>query len=114
MRIDGMRSKQMQHWWRPAARSRPVVIKDTTAPNGQRQQTWRLQSRRVLALSHSWCGFVLGFNAPQLDRSHLYAGSGSEALLPQLQTLAALRVTDSAPETGTARKLANRAVLKPI
>ncbi|MCI0539536.1 MAG: PQQ-dependent sugar dehydrogenase, partial [Verrucomicrobiales bacterium] len=84
------------------------TIKDATAPNGQRQQTWRFASRaECLRCHNSWCGFVLGFNTPELDRLHVSAGSGSEMLRPQLQTLAACGILDKAPEGGKGRKLAN-------
>ena len=46
-----------------------LLIRDEKAPKGRRQQTWRFASRaECLRCHNSWCGYVLGFSAAQLDR----------------------------------------------
>jgi len=71
------------------------------------------KSRECLRCHNSWCGFVLGFNAPQLI-DHTSTLVWLRSIASSLQTLAALRVTDSAPETGPPASSPTRAVLKPI
>lgn len=50
-------------------------IRDAAAPGGSRRQTWRIPGRNECMFCHSRAaGFVLGINAPQLNRDRDYDG----------------------------------------
>ena len=54
---------------------REYVIKDASAPGGERKQTWRFPSRAECTLCHTMpAKYVLGINTRQLNRDHDYDG----------------------------------------
>lgn len=66
------------------ASERQVTVRDPSAPNGSRQQTWRFSSRTECLLCHTTRGgSIYGFNPPQLDREHQYGAVSDN----QLRTL---------------------------
>lgn len=81
--------KQQSHWlgysyvWNEAQTDaelaptlgleRKLTIRDSAAPDGIRQQTWRVPSRNECMVCHSRAaGFVLGLNTPQMNRDYLF------------------------------------------
>ncbi len=81
-----------------------LSLEDAEAPGGRRQQTWRFASRTECLRCHNpWCGNVLGFNSPQLDRDSSYGRTSQ----PQLASLNALRVLDRVPESKSGKQLSN-------
>ncbi|MDX1946373.1 MAG: PQQ-dependent sugar dehydrogenase, partial [Pirellulaceae bacterium] len=69
--------------------NRQLVIRDKSAPGGQRKQTWRHATRTECILCHTTrAGSIHGFRPEQLDRDHDYGGT----LASQLGTLAHLQL----------------------
>ncbi len=53
--------------------NKTFVVKDATAPGGQREQVWHFPSRSECTLCHTMpAKFVLGLNTPQMNRDHKY------------------------------------------
>ncbi len=78
----------------PDGFDRTYVIKDASAPNGTRQQTWRFASRTECLVCHTTrAGSILGFNIPQLNRPHTYGKLDGD----QLATLAHLDLFEQKP-----------------
>lgn len=58
-----------------AGLDRTYTVRDAKAPGGKRDQVWHFPGRAECTLCHTMpANFTLGFNAPQLDRSHDYGG----------------------------------------
>ena len=59
----------------PAGLNREYTITDPAAPGGKRNQTWHFPGQAECTLCHTMsANFVLGINAPQLDRTLDYGG----------------------------------------
>ncbi|MDA0285224.1 MAG: PQQ-dependent sugar dehydrogenase, partial [Planctomycetota bacterium] len=60
-------------------------IEDSTAPGGQRHQTWRFPSRMECIRCHNpWAEFSLAFNVAQLNRSDEHTGRNQLELLQHM------------------------------
>lgn len=74
-----------------AGSERTFEIHDSDARGGKRTQTWRFSGRAECQRCHNkWSGPPLGFNTPQLNRSHLYG----DIKASQLETLAHIRLLE--------------------
>ncbi|MFN0021862.1 MAG: PQQ-dependent sugar dehydrogenase [Pirellulaceae bacterium] len=66
-------------------------IADPKAPGGKRKQTWRFSGRAECQRCHNkWSGPAIGFNAPQLNKSHDYGSSA----VSQLDALAQMKLLE--------------------
>lgn len=62
-----------------AGLDKDLVIKDASAPGGERHQTWRFPSRSECTLCHTMpAKYALGLNTQQLNRLHDYGGPERE------------------------------------
>ncbi len=60
---------------------RKLIIKDTAAPGGQREQVWRFPSRAECALCHTMAAkYVLGVTTLQMNKAHNYDGKVANQL----------------------------------
>lgn len=79
-----------------AGTKKSIRIKDTTAPGGVRQQTWRFAGRAECQRCHNnWSGPPLGFNSPQLTRPHRYG----DQTAGQIETLTHIRLIEPPQKT---------------
>ena len=102
--------KQDEHWmgysylWNDAKSDATLVgangaektltIKDSSAPGGKRQQTWRVPGRAECMFCHSRAaGFILGLNTSQMNRDHDYG----EIVDNQIRALNHAEVFKTAP-----------------
>ena len=60
---------------------RKLVIKDSAAPGGQREQVWRFPSRAECTLCHTMASkYVLGVSTLQMNKNHDYDGRTANQL----------------------------------
>ncbi|MCE9526882.1 MAG: PQQ-dependent sugar dehydrogenase, partial [Planctomycetales bacterium] len=66
-------------------------IADPKTPGGKRKQTWHFSGRAECQRCHNkWSGPAIGFNGPQLNKSHDYGGSA----VSQLDALAQMKLVE--------------------
>ncbi len=76
---------------------RTFVIRDASAPQGERKQTWHYPSRAECMVCHSRAAnFVLGLQTEQMNRDHNYG----DRIDNQLRTLAHIGVLHVKPKGG--------------
>ena len=73
---------------------RELDVADAQAPEGRRRQTWHYSGRSECIQCHNpWVGYLLAFNANQLNKDHTYPW-GKENQLQALTSLGIIRPVD--------------------